>query len=134
MIFIHWVHVQVKEVIAKEPNLPVPMHIRNAPTKLMKVQSVCPSMYCYNVVGLMASACRILDMELGTSITQTTRSQWIKIISPQTCPPRSSWTRIEGYVKSGQPQKVKAYPASLYESVLYCRNTHIGQSKEQERK
>ncbi|KAH8548947.1 ATPase WRNIP1 [Umbelopsis sp. PMI_123] len=27
---------KVKEVIAKEPNLPVPMHIRNAPTKLMK--------------------------------------------------------------------------------------------------
>ncbi|KAI9280941.1 DNA polymerase III, clamp loader complex, gamma/delta/delta subunit [Umbelopsis sp. AD052] len=30
---------KVKEVIANEPNLPVPMHIRNAPTKLMKVQS-----------------------------------------------------------------------------------------------
>ena len=30
---------KVKEVIAKEPNLPVPLHIRNAPTKLMKASA-----------------------------------------------------------------------------------------------
>jgi hypothetical protein len=72
MLFIYGFHEKVKEVIAKEPNLPVPMHIRNAPTKLMKVQLVIID--SHNSTTLTESTYRILGMELDTNTIQTTMS------------------------------------------------------------
>lgn len=78
---------KVKAVIRQEPNYPVPHHIRNAPTKLMKVKErekerEKESKRCMLGDEYQADAyIRIWAMAQGTNTTRTMMSQWNRRIS-----------------------------------------------------
>jgi hypothetical protein len=72
----------VKSTIRNEPGYPVPMHIRNAPTKLMKVNNTkdCFLLYWFFFFKIHFIYNRTWVMVKITSTIQIMMSLWIKLI------------------------------------------------------